>query len=103
MSRFNDKIPSIVFTGGPCGGKTCMVSLLKQELEDKNWRVFVIPEMATLFYSNGVRPQEAVGAKNVPFRLTLMRSQFAHEQAWREMAKLCPHAKRVVIQDRGLF
>lgn len=103
MTLSNSTIPCIVLTGGPCGGKTSTLSHLRTVLEAAGWRVFAIPEMATLLYSNGVRPQDAIGPKNIPFRLTIMRGQRSHEDVWRAMAALSPSLKKVVLQDRGLF
>lgn len=97
------RIPSIVLTGGPCGGKTLALAHLAEALEAGGWRVFAIPEMATLLYDHGVRPEEAGGALNGPFRRALMRGQLAHESLWREMAAISPARGKVILQDRGLF
>lgn len=40
-------IHRIVLTGGPCGGKSTVIGDLKQMLEDRNFLVSVMPEVAT--------------------------------------------------------
>jgi len=90
-------------TGGPCGGKTSTLSHLRARLEALGWRVFTIPEIATLLYSNGVDPREATDVKNISFRLALMRGQKSHEDIWRSIADLSSCAKKVMLQDRGLL
>jgi len=50
------KIHRIVLTGGPCGGKSTVMSDLVQMLTEKNFLVFTMPEIATeMFHWSGGR------------------------------------------------
>lgn len=40
-------IHKIVLTGGPCGGKSTGLSKIEQELTEKGYKVFIVPETAT--------------------------------------------------------
>lgn len=44
---------NIVLTGGPCGGKTTCLSILRTELSERGYRVHVLPEVATLLFTSG--------------------------------------------------
>jgi len=47
------KITSIVFTGGPCAGKSKSIIELKNNLSKYGYRVIIIPEIATEIRANG--------------------------------------------------
>ena len=38
----------IALTGGPCGGKTTALTRLRDRFQSLGWRVFLVPETATL-------------------------------------------------------
>lgn len=44
----------VVFTGGPCAGKTTAINRLKSFFENIGWKVFCIPETATFLLSSGI-------------------------------------------------
>ena len=41
-----------VLTGGPCGGKTTILQLLRDRLQDAGFRVIIVPEAATIVIPN---------------------------------------------------
>ena len=43
----------IVFTGGPAGGKTTIIDLVKKYLINNGYNVIVVPETATNLIPNG--------------------------------------------------
>ncbi|KAE8744771.1 hypothetical protein FOCC_FOCC008587, partial [Frankliniella occidentalis] len=45
----------IVLTGGPCGGKTTGQSRLCTFFENLGWKVFRVPETATVLLSGGIK------------------------------------------------
>ena len=47
----------IVLTGGPCAGKTTALARLSAFLNERGFRVFTVPEAATMLFTNGVRFQ----------------------------------------------
>ena len=44
---------TLVLTGGPCGGKTSSLAVLKKALTERGYRTFCAPEVPTMFLSNG--------------------------------------------------
>jgi predicted ATPase len=51
--RKNEKITRILLTGGPCAGKTTILAKLQKTLDDLNYRVFCVPEAATMIMKGG--------------------------------------------------
>lgn len=45
----------IVFTGGPCAGKTTIIDMVSKYLKEKNYEVLVVPETATQLFGIGFR------------------------------------------------
>ena len=43
----------ICFTGGPCAGKTTAIAQLQDQISDKGYRVFTVPEAASLLMKSG--------------------------------------------------
>ena len=44
----------VLLTGGPCAGKTTILAKLTSHLDMKGYRVFSVPEAATMLASGGV-------------------------------------------------
>jgi signal recognition particle GTPase len=56
MTRNNtksNKVHKILLTGGPCAGKTTSLAKLQSTLDNKGFRVFCVPEAATLMMKGG--------------------------------------------------
>jgi hypothetical protein len=49
-----NRVYKLVLTGGPCGGKTTAQSKLATFFESLGWKVFRVPETATVLMSGGV-------------------------------------------------
>ena len=56
----------IVLTGGPCAGKTTALDRLSAYLRERGFRVFTVPEAATMLFSNGVFFSD-LGREGFPF------------------------------------
>ena len=54
----------LVLTGGPCGGKTTAQNRLATFFESLGWRVFRVPETATILLNGGVRRDSAADLTN---------------------------------------
>ncbi|XP_038215865.1 TRPL translocation defect protein 14 isoform X3 [Zerene cesonia] len=71
MANQSQKIVyKLVLTGGPCGGKTTGQSRLSTFFENLGWKVFRVPETATVLLSGGVKfvdlsPEEAESRLNI--------------------------------------
>lgn len=95
----NDHIPVICITGGPCGGKTTVLSFLQQKLSDLGFSVVVVPEVATDFILSGITP-DRIGVSQ--FQRHIVKHMIEKENRWKEMANLIRAEKKVIICDRGL-
>lgn len=91
----------ICVDGGPCAGKTTALAILRQQLEDKGFRVITVPEAATIAIGSGFKPGKA---DNVDFQQFIARLQYQHEELMRGQApKLYPEDRLVFLYDRGLL
>ncbi len=52
-SKKNSKITKILLTGGPCAGKTTSLAKMQNALDGKGFRVYCVPEAATLMMKGG--------------------------------------------------
>ena len=48
-----DNIFKVLLTGGPCAGKTTLMTKVTSVLDNKGYRVFCVPEAATLLATGG--------------------------------------------------
>ena len=70
---------NIVITGGPCGGKTTMMSTVVDELTARGYKVVVIPETATTLILGGISPA-SVGL--IPFQNYVLGLQLKVEDTF---------------------
>lgn len=90
----------VVLTGGPCAGKTSVLSYLQQKLPEMGVHVFVVSEVATEFRLNGITP----GNSNIPgelFQKNLLLHMIQKEDIWKECARYSNQKRKVLICDRG--
>jgi len=92
------KTPMIVLTGGPCAGKTTVLSFFQQRLSDLGYVVITVSEAATDFILSGLKPT-TLGSSQ--FQLHLLQHITEKEDRWKKIADLIPTDKKVVICDRG--
>ena len=58
-------VKRIVLTGGPCAGKTTILSKIEQDLLERGYKVFIVRESATELINGGITPhQSGVGILN---------------------------------------
>jgi putative protein kinase ArgK-like GTPase of G3E family len=53
IRHLNDNIFKIALTGGPCAGKSSALSYMSMRLMQHGFKVFTVPEAATIVFSNG--------------------------------------------------
>jgi len=93
----------VVFSGGPCAGKTTAMALLSDRLEALGFRVLRVPEAATIMINSGVsfeQNQDDPGEAQV----SLMKLQMALEDTMVNNANnsaVNGGRQCVVIIDRG--
>lgn len=95
----------IVITGGPCAGKTTSMSVLRKRLENMGWRVFLVPEAATMLFHNGARFLDFLKQGEsglVMFQVHLAQLQMRLEHTMHEMA-MQSGERAVVLCDRGVI
>ncbi len=98
-----NKVPMIVLTGGPCAGKTTVLSYLRQKLEEMGYTVFTVPEMATLILNTGINPT-SIGLSTKEFQQIILESQLDFEDMILDLSgQVQSKGKKqpLIICDRG--
>jgi predicted ATPase len=95
------RVVRVVLTGGPCGGKSSVLSHLMRTACDAGYDVLVVPETATIMFNGGVQVP-ASEADVVNFQAQLMRVQLASERAFTSIAERTGHPT-IIVMDRGLL
>lgn len=109
--RLNSEVKSIqpevfkvVFTGGPCAGKTTAITKLVDNLRDKGYTTFVVPEAATIIFQSGGNLNLATytSEMKVKFQFFLMMIQMSLEDCLLGIARNTdPTGNVVLLCDRG--
>ena len=100
----------IVLTGGsihlfegPCGGKTSVQAILSDTFENMGWKVYRVPETASILLGSGVVFDKLSAKEANEFQRHLLNVLMQIESTYFKLAKL--HADRglktIVICDRG--
>lgn len=95
------KIHHIVLTGGPCAGKTSAIAVMEQELTQKGYVVFIVPETATEIIKSGYAPWLKC-TTNLDFQRFIMKKQLHKEELYLQIAESVSAPKIVIIYDRGI-
>ena len=90
-----NRIPKIVLTGGPCGGKTKALPFLKEELSGLGYKVYTIEEATTKLFESDFGWSEPT----LELQLAIARLQIKLEDELEEI----DDDKAVIICDRGLM
>ena len=93
-------IKRIVFTGGPCSGKTTFTSKARQIFAERGYRVIVDNESATDLISGGISPA-TLGM--VEFQKYCIALQLKKEELCLKAAQEMSGDKVIIFIDRGLF
>jgi len=95
-------IHRLVLTGGPCGGKTTGQSRLSTFFENLGWKVFRVPETATLLMSGGVKWTDLSAEQADRFQQNLIKTMMQIEQTYFDLAEMS-NTNALVICDRGVM
>ncbi|MBU3668732.1 MAG: hypothetical protein FGM57_02050 [Candidatus Taylorbacteria bacterium] len=104
ITQIGKDIYVFAITGGPCGGKTSGLALLKKEFEARGYVVLIVPEAATNIIGAGVFHGEShlppKEFQKLILQYALMQEELFLQTAmqYRDMGK-----KVVVFCDRGLL
>jgi len=90
----------LVLTGGPCSGKTTGQARLSTFFENLGWKVFRVPETASVLFSGGIRFSEMTREEADNFQENLLKTMISIENVFFDLAKTCKK-NCLVICDRG--
>lgn len=90
----------LVLTGGPCGGKTTGQSRLCTFFENLGWKVFRVPETATVLLSGGIKFTDLTADEAFKFQENLLRCMIQIENTFFELGRSCKR-NCLIICDRG--
>jgi len=94
----------VVFTGGPCAGKTTTINRMKSFFSTLGWKVLCVPETATILLGTGVYFYELTKESQTAFQENLLKTLLQIEDTVNETAKYFVEKKNVnvmIIYDRG--
>ncbi|XP_045123588.1 TRPL translocation defect protein 14-like [Portunus trituberculatus] len=94
------RVYKVVLTGGPCGGKTTGQSRLCTFFENMGWKVYRVPETATVLLSGGIKFGDLSEDDAVIFQENLLKSMMQIENTFFSLAETCSK-NCLVICDRG--
>ncbi|CAJ0949224.1 unnamed protein product, partial [Mesorhabditis belari] len=95
------RVYKLVLTGGPCGGKTTGQERLATFFENLGWKVFTVPETATVLLGGGVKFQELTPQQTYEFQKDLLKTLIRIEDVFFNQAALINDRNVLVICDRG--
>jgi len=90
----------LVLTGGPCGGKTTAQNRLATFFESLGWRVFRVPETATILLGGGISFALLDEKQRLEFQENLLKTMFQIENTYFSLASTQTR-NCLVICDRG--
>lgn len=96
------RIYKVVLTGGPCGGKTTGQSRLRTFFENLGWKVYTVPETATILLGGGVKFGELSHAQQCAFQKDVLSTLLRIESVFFLQAELAVSGPPIlIICDRG--
>lgn len=96
----------IVLTGGPGAGKTTSLAHIQDRLENLGFKVFIVPEAATLLLNGGFRIIRDNFREHIHFQVSLLTMQVTNEDLFFKAAERFAAREGkscVVICDRGVL
>lgn len=97
------EIFKIVITGGPCGGKTTAITKISDQLREKGYTVFMVPEASSLIFGGGgdLNLGNYSDKNKVKFQYYLLMLQMYLEDLFVGIAATGSNEKIVLVCDRG--
>ncbi|ELT98807.1 hypothetical protein CAPTEDRAFT_170068 [Capitella teleta] len=102
VGKNNNKVYRLVLTGGPCGGKTTGQSRLCTFFENLGWKVYRVPETATILMGGGVKWTDLNEDEAYRFQENLIKTMLQIENTFFDLAASC-RKNCLVICDRGIM
>lgn len=103
MSDLGGLVKRVVLTGGPCGGKSTVQNMLSDVFENNGWKVFRVPETATILLAGGVSFADLSPEQAYQFQKDLLQVMLRIEQTYFNLAETEAEKGQscIVICDRG--
>ncbi|KAI3382968.1 hypothetical protein SNEBB_003130 [Seison nebaliae] len=98
------KLHKVVLCGGPCAGKTTAQSRLKSFFEEIGWKVFTVPETATILLTSGIKFSELDKKERLLFQKNILKTMLQIEDSINTVAEQFyekKHQNTLIIYDRG--
>lgn len=96
----HNQVYKLVLTGGPCGGKTTCQARISSFFENIGWKVYRVPETATVLMSGGVKWSELSDEDAFSFQCNLIKTMMTIENTYFELAKKSTK-NCLMVCDRG--
>lgn len=100
-NTYNRTVYKLVLTGGPCGGKTTGQDRLATFFENMGWKVFRVPETATILLRGGIKFDELTPEQSFEFQENLLKTLMQIETVYFQLAANMPQKNCLIICDRG--
>lgn len=94
------KLYKLVLTGGPCGGKSTGQARLSTFFENLGWKVFRVPETASVLLSGGIKFSDLSEEESTMFQENLLKTMLQIEDTFFELGRTCKR-NCLIICDRG--
>uniref|UniRef100_A0A336LYL4 CSON005316 protein n=1 Tax=Culicoides sonorensis TaxID=179676 RepID=A0A336LYL4_CULSO len=97
----NRRVYKLVLTGGPCGGKTTGQARLCTFFENLGWKVFRVPETATVLLSGGIKffdLNEEESAKNLKSSSRSLEKDIKNGLPDHDLTSSCPRCLAAVVK-----
>lgn len=90
----------IVLTGGPGAGKTTSLEYIKSKLETHGYKIFIVPEVATMLFNSGVDLHTENNDTLIELQSEMLSCQEVLEDSIEHVAETT-NKECVIICDRG--
>lgn len=91
----------LVLTGGPCGGKSTAIHLIRDAYTKRGFKVILVAETATELINGGII--NTICNRKENYQMNQMKLQLAKEAAFRDGASFIQQEKVLMICDRGMM
>ncbi|CAB4034118.1 Hypothetical predicted protein, partial [Paramuricea clavata] len=101
-SKGHHQVYRVALTGGPCAGKTTSQARICTFFENLGWKVFRVPEAATVLLGGGVKFKDLSPEQSFRFQENLLKTIIQLENTFFDLAEAC-NQNCLVICDRGVM
>ncbi|OGL65160.1 hypothetical protein A3B21_00275 [Candidatus Uhrbacteria bacterium RIFCSPLOWO2_01_FULL_47_24] len=102
-SQAMTKIPRIVFTGGPCAGKTTTINYVGKKLKELGFHCVLPAEVSAILIDAALLPNKIRPLRYGPFERAYVKTQLFWESIFDKMAQEAEGDKKIIIFDRGVI